>query len=72
VSDDIWSEYLTIATHPSGARLVRHPNCPAIVQCGQLSTIGYVVRAIGENGEAIKAADFAEWVALALFHEVRS
>jgi len=69
---DLWSEYPTIATHPSGAKLVRHPNGPAIVHCGQLSTVGYVVRSIAENNEPIKAADFAEWVALNLFHEVRS
>lgn len=66
--DDIWSEYPTIATHPTidDLRLVRHPNGPALVNGGSLSTVGFAVRMVGERDGADAAGQLAQWIAFAL------
>ncbi len=60
-----WSEYPTIAVHPThaGVRLVRHPNGPAIVNGPNLCTVGHIVRTAAEAEGPIVAGDLAEWIA---------
>ena len=66
--DDIWSEYPTIATHPTidDLRLVRHPNGPAIVHDGSLSTVEFAVRVVAERDGVKAAGQLAQWIAFAL------
>lgn len=66
--DDIWSEYPTIATHPDipGVRLVRHPNGPAVVQGGALSTVEFAIRLTAEKSGVKAAGQLGQWIAFAL------
>jgi hypothetical protein len=66
--DDIWSEYPTIATHPTidDLRLVRHPNGPAIVHDRSLSTVEFAVRLFADQHGAKAAGQLAQWIAFAL------